>query len=172
MTSEPRRSDVAAASADALLKLEDFLPYRLTVLASLVSEALSRIYADRYGIDIPEWRILVTLGQFGSMTAKAVGAHAQMHKTKVSRAVAGLEQRKLIARRINRADMREVFLSLTPSGRAVYEELAPGAIAFATKLENTIDPADMPAFERAVKGLIAGARSLLAETEQTVQKPD
>src|SRR6266699_996154 len=99
---------------NAPLKLEEFLPYRLNVVASLVSQALSRIYAERYGIGVPEWRVLVTLGQFGMMTGKAVGAHSHMHKTKVSRAVALLEARELLSRRPNRADKRESFLSLTP----------------------------------------------------------
>src|SRR6195256_2825547 len=90
-----------AQAGGAPLKLEHFLPYRLNVVASLTSQALSRIYADRYGIGVPEWRVLVTLGQFGLMTGKAIGAHSHMHKTKVSRAVAVLEQRKLVTRRAN-----------------------------------------------------------------------
>src|SRR4249919_3216042 len=119
-----------AASAEAsLLKLEDFLPHRLNVLSSLVSQALTRVYGQ-YGIGIPEWRVLVSLGQFGVMTGKAIGARTHMHKTKVSRAVAELERRKYLTRRTNRADLREAFLSLTPSGRAVYEELAPRALEF------------------------------------------
>ena len=115
----------------APLRLEEFLPYRLNVLASLVSQALSRVYAERYDIGVPEWRILVTLGQFRIMTGKAIGTHTHMHKTKVSRAVAELERRKFLTRRVNNADLRESFLSLTPAGRAIYEELAPGALAFA-----------------------------------------
>ena len=86
--------------------------HRLNVLSSLVSQALTSVYGQ-FGIGIPEWRVLVTLGENGVMTGKAVGAHTHMHKTKVSRAVAQLEQRKLISRRANRADMRESFLSLT-----------------------------------------------------------
>ena len=109
-------------------------PIGSTSCASLVSQALSRIYAERYGIGVPEWRVLVTLGQFGMMTGKAIGAHSHMHKTKVSRAVALLEQRKLVARRANRADLREAFLSLTPAGRAIYDELAPIALEFADQL--------------------------------------
>src|ERR1700693_2315443 len=115
---------VAAPCESALLKLEDFLPHRLNVLSSLVSQALTRVYG-RYGIGIPEWRVLVTLGENGVMTGKVVGAHTHMHKTKVSRAVAQLELRKLVTRRANRADLREAFLSLTAAGRAVYEEAAP-----------------------------------------------
>ncbi len=138
---------------EAALKLEEFLPYRLNICANIVSQALSRIYAERYKIGVPEWRVLVTLGQFGMMTAKAIGAHSCMHKTKVSRAVALLERRKLVIRRANRADLREAFLSLTPAGRDVYNELAPIALEFANKLLDSVDPADRPALDRALKQL-------------------
>src|SRR5262245_1235645 len=95
----------AVQGAAPVLKLEEFLPYRLNVVASLTSQALSRIYSDRYGIGVPEWRVLVTLGQYGTMSSKAIGAHSHMHKTKVSRAVAALERRKLLTRRTNREDL-------------------------------------------------------------------
>jgi DNA-binding MarR family transcriptional regulator len=130
-------ADEAAADApvglheNAPLKLEEFLPYRLNVVANVVSQALSRLYAARYGIGVPEWRVLVTLGQYGMMTGKAVGEHSHMHKTKVSRAVALLEKRKLLTRRANRADLRESFLSLTISGREIYDDMAPIALDFA-----------------------------------------
>src|SRR5258708_37071870 len=97
-----------------------------------------------------EWGVLGTLGEYGVMTGKAVGAHTHMHKTKVSRAVAQLEERKLVARRANRADLREAFLSLTPAGRAVYEEAAPIALEFTRRLSETIAPADRAAFDRAM----------------------
>jgi len=141
--------DEAAPAKLSLLKLEDFLPHRLNVLSSLVSQALTRVYG-RHGIGIPEWRVLVTLGENGVMTGKAVGAQTHMHKTKVSRAVAQLEQRKLVTRRANRADLREAFLTLTPAGRAVYEELAPSALEFMERLAEVVAPADRPAFDRAL----------------------
>ena len=161
------RDDLPAETAgrgdNAPLKLEQFLPYRLNVVASIVSQALSRIYADRYGIGVPEWRVLVTLGQFGMMTGKAIGAHSHMHKTKVSRAVALLERRKLITRRANRADLRESFLALTPAGRAMYEDLAPIALEFTQRLSEVIEPADRAAFERAINRLTERSAKLSAE---------
>ena len=167
MTTDGPAEDGAGAApiarGDAPLKLEDFLPYRLNVVASLSSQALSRIYAKRYGIGVPEWRVLVTLGQFGMITGKAVGAHSHMHKTKVSRAVALLEKRKMIVRRANRADLREAFLSLTASGREIYEDLAPIALNFAKRLCEVIEPADRPAFERAIKRLSERSAELSAE---------
>jgi len=150
----------------AALKLEQFLPYRLNVVASLTSQALSRVYARRYNIGVPEWRVLVTLGQYGVMTAKAIGAHTHMHKTKVSRAVALLEKRRLLARRTNREDMREAFLSLTAAGRTMYEELAPHALDFANRLTETLTPADREVFNRALSQLTARSAQLVAELGQ------
>jgi len=162
----------AEAGADELrlgdrapLKLEHFLPYRLNVVSSLVSQALSRVYAQRYGIGVPEWRVVVTLGQHGVMTAKAIGAHTHMHKTKVSRAVAQLEQRKFVTRRANRADLREAFLSLTPSGRAVYEEAAPIALDFTNRLSEVVAPSDRAAFDRAMRQLTERSAKLVIEIE-------
>jgi DNA-binding MarR family transcriptional regulator len=158
--------DPAIASEQAPLKLEKFLPYQLNVVASLVSLALSRVYARRYGIGVSEWRVLVTLGQYGVMTGKAIGAHTHMHKTKVSRAVALMEKRRLLIRRANRADMRESFLSLTPSGRAMYEEVAPHALDFTQRLTEILTPGDREAFNRALKQLTERSAELVAEVAE------
>lgn len=107
--------------------------------------------------------MVVTLGQHGVMTAKAIGAHTHMHKTKVSRAVALLEKRRLIARRANREDMRETFLSLTSAGRSMYEEVAPHALEFARRLTEILSPSDREAFNRALQQLTARSAELVAE---------
>ena len=153
MSDETDERSPSRPGEQAALKLEEFLPYRLTICANLVSQALSRVYAERYKIGVPEWRVLVTLGQFGAMTAKAIGLHSHMHKTKVSRAVALLERRRLVARRANRADMREAFLSLTAAGRDVYNDLAPLALDFARQLMDTVESTDRAALDRALKKL-------------------
>jgi DNA-binding MarR family transcriptional regulator len=154
-----------AQPGDTALKLEDFLPHKLNVLSSLVSQALTRVYGQRYGIGIPEWRVLVTLGQYGVMTGKAIGGHTHMHKTKVSRAVAQLEQRRFVARRANRADLREAFLSLTPAGRAIYDEAAPIALDFTNRLSEVVAPSDRAAFDRAVRLLTERSAELVVEIE-------
>jgi DNA-binding MarR family transcriptional regulator len=141
------------AKSDAALTLDAFLPYRLVVTATLTSQALSRIYVDRYKFGVPEWRVLVTLGEFGTMTGKAIGLHSHMHKTKVSRAVALLERRKLVVRKVNREDMRESFLSLTPAGQVIYDDLVPLALDFARQLADAVDPADLPTLDRVLRRL-------------------
>jgi len=173
MVTQTKQSAAAGdtrSGQDAPLRLDGFLPYQLNVASNLVSQALSRLYAERYGIGVPEWRVLVTLGEFETMTGKAVGEHSHMHKTKVSRAVALLEKRKLVMRRVNRSDLRESFLSLTPEGRAIYEELAPGAAAFAQYLVEAIDPGDRDAFARALQCLIERAKPLAEDATEDPER--
>jgi DNA-binding MarR family transcriptional regulator len=93
-----------------------------------------------------------------------------MHKTKVSRAVALLEKRKLLVRRSNRDDKREAFLSLTASGRAMYEEVAPHALDFARRLTESLTPADRVAFNRAVAQLTDQSAQLVAETAMEIEE--
>ena len=154
--SEPAISLLAADQAEnePTLKLDQFLPYRLNLCAGSVSAALSQIYGERYQIGMPEWRVIVILGEFGQMTAKEIGVRGQMHKTKVSRAVAVLEKRRFLARRANAADLREAILSLTQEGRAAYDDLAPRALQFADRLIASIDPCDRDAFGRVLKQLM------------------
>jgi DNA-binding MarR family transcriptional regulator len=161
-----------ARANDAPLKLEQFLPYQLNVVSNLVSLALSRVYARRYGIGVPEWRVLVTLGQYETMTAKAIGAHTHMHKTKVSRAVALLEKRRLLARRANREDKREAFLSLTAAGRTMYEEVAPHALDFAKRLTEILSPGDREAFDRALAKLTTQSAQMVSEAGQADEEAD
>jgi DNA-binding MarR family transcriptional regulator len=164
-------SDIANAAAapsvavgdQAPLKLEQFLPYQLSLVTTLVSLALSRVYSRRYHIGVPEWRVLVTLGQHGTLNGKTIGARTQMHKTKVSRAVALLEKRKLLTRRVNCDDMRESFLSLTAPGLAMYEELAPHALDFARRLTEILTPGDREAFLRALAKITERSAQLVAE---------
>jgi DNA-binding MarR family transcriptional regulator len=161
---KPAMSVITADQASPVLKLDEFLPHRLNLCSGNVSAALSSIYAERYQIGVPEWRVIVILGEFGRLTAKEIGVHGQMHKTKVSRAVAVLEKRQYVTRRTNVADLREAFLSLTPDGRAVYDDVAPQAVEFVNRLMATIDPSDREAFSRVVRQLTERAGAMAAMT--------
>src|ERR1700742_262005 len=110
------------------LQLRDFVPFRLNRLASEVSEHLAEIYRARFGLDIPEWRVMATVGPERGCTAQYIARSTRMHKTRVSRAIAHLEERGLMARVTNSADRREMELRLTRAGRRVYAELVPLAL--------------------------------------------
>ena len=114
----------------AHLQLEAFLPYRLNRIAAAVSQDFRAVYGPHHDLTIPEWRVLATLGQFEEISAKGIGRHSAMHKTKVSRAVQALEERRWLKRRESEEDRREEILTLTASGRKAYRDIIPKALAF------------------------------------------
>ncbi len=116
------------ATAAPALQLAQFAPFRLNRLANAVSEHLSEIYRERFGLAIPEWRVLVTVGEQRECTAQWIACSAHMHKTRVSRAVASLTRRHLLERSARSSDAREVSLRLGPAGRRLYAQLVPLAL--------------------------------------------
>jgi DNA-binding MarR family transcriptional regulator len=113
------------ASGELGLELAGFVPYRLNRLAVGVSDHLADIYRQRFGLDIPQWRVMATVGSRHGCTAQYIAASTRMHKTRVSRAIAELEERDLIERASSSADRREREVRLTKSGRRMYTELVP-----------------------------------------------
>ena len=121
---------MAARSARrATLELARFVPFRLNRLAAGVSEHLAAIYRGRFALEIPEWRVMATVGQRPGCTAQQVAASTRMHKTRVSRAIAELQRRGLITRAAAARDRREMRLRLSSAGRRLYRELVPLALA-------------------------------------------
>ena len=108
------------------LNLFGFVPFRLNRLAAEVSSALSAEYHQRYGLDIPEWRVLATLGLRNEACSAQYIAHCtRTHKSTISRAVTALMGRRLVERVANKNDRREFDLCLTRKGRTLYEQLIP-----------------------------------------------
>jgi len=116
------------SNTDARLDLDHFLPYRLSVLTNRVSSAIARHYADRFGMTIPEWRVMAVLGQGGELSAREVAQRTAMDKVQVSRAVASLVTAKRVQRQADGTDGRVSRLSLTRKGSAIYDEIVPLAL--------------------------------------------
>jgi DNA-binding MarR family transcriptional regulator len=134
-------------------RLEDFLPFRLNILAQEVSEQLSAIYRERFDLDIPEWRILANLASRGTMTAQAIVRVTLSHKSTISRAVAGLEARKLIERVADKADKRAYTLRLTVKGRTLFAQLLPNVLTFEKELMNRFSLAETKSIAAALAAL-------------------
>lgn len=137
------------------IALEAFLPYRLARVGVMVSQAFRRVYGPDFDLTIPEWRVLATLGEFEEMGARAIGVHSSMHKTKVSRAVRALEDRRWLKRRENPGDRREEVLSLTSLGRKAYGDVVPRALAFEAAVAHMLGP-EAEAFLQALAKLERG----------------
>ncbi|MCY0095734.1 MarR family winged helix-turn-helix transcriptional regulator [Hoeflea ulvae] len=130
----PHRDKPADELAPDVLALESFLPYRLARAAETVSRQFAALYRERHGMTRPEWRTLATIGQFNRITATDIGAHSSMHKTKVSRAIRSLEDRKWITRQADATDRRVEHIELTREGRHRYRDLVALARTYEAKL--------------------------------------
>jgi DNA-binding MarR family transcriptional regulator len=140
-----------------LLLLEDFLPYRLSVLTNLVSNAIAGTYRERFGLSIPEWRVLAVLANSADLSAAEVAQRTAMDKVAVSRAVSSLLQSARLERRMARADRRRSVLRLTAAGRHVHAEVAPFALAYERSLLRPLARAERVALDRALDILLGRA---------------
>ncbi|MFW2541604.1 MarR family winged helix-turn-helix transcriptional regulator [Primorskyibacter sp. 2E107] len=144
---KPTLPDDALQSFD----LAHFTPYRLAVAAQQTSEELARQYRARFGISIPEWRVLVHLTQADDVSVRDIEARVAMEKSKVSRAASRLETAGLISKRAHETDRRLLRLSLTAQGRSLMAELLPLAEEYQREIEARLGPA----FKALEQGLTA-----------------
>lgn len=105
--------------------LDAFLPYQLSVLAARVSSGFSELYQKKFGITLPEWRVVAHLSQAGSVSVREIHQRVDMDKSKVSRAASRLEAAGYVSKNVNGSDRRLVELELTKKGRTMIEELTP-----------------------------------------------
>jgi DNA-binding MarR family transcriptional regulator len=134
-------------------ELARFLPFRLNRLAAEISEQLASLYAGRFGIDIPQWRVLATLASGDGWTAKAIVASTRTHKSTISRAVEALEQRRLIESIRSPDDKREFRLQLTSAGRRLFRQLEPLVLDYESRLIGEMGESEGRRLEKAITAL-------------------
>jgi DNA-binding MarR family transcriptional regulator len=156
---------IPSPAGRAALVLERFLPYRLSVLTNRISGQIARLYARRFGLTIPEWRVMAVLGRFGPMSANEVAERTAMDKVRVSRAVAQLARDGRLARRTDRADRRRAVLDLSPKGRAVFAEIVPLALGVEARLLAPLSAAERALVDEVIARLEACAAANFVEPE-------
>ena len=149
------RASTAPVSPSPLptLLLANFAPFRITRLATGVSDHLAQLYKQRFGLEVPEWQVIVTIGSTWTCTAQHIADSTRMHKTRVSRAIAQLVKRGLIERTCNADDRREMELRLTKTGRATYAELVPLALERERALMACLGEEELRAFNEGLERL-------------------
>lgn len=135
--------------------LQNFLPYLLNQAAEASSLSFQQIYKDRYGMLRTEWRVLFHLGIYGRMTAREIGARSKMHKTKISRAVQALGERRFLTRMTDPEDRRQEWLDLTAQGQAAYRDLRGVAMDYDAALSERLTPEEDRALRAALIKLAA-----------------
>ena len=160
---------VEGEQAAASLQLDAYLPYRLSVASNAVSGLIARAYEDRFGLSVPQWRLVCVLAEDGGRTQRGIVARTGMDKVTVSRAARGLTARRLIGRTANKADGRSHVLALTAEGRALHAQIAPLALAYEAALIAGLAPGEVAQMKRLLMRLQAAADALAGGQTPTVR---
>jgi len=144
------------------LILEDFLPYRLAILSHTVSTLIARVYDKRFGLTIPEWRVIAIVGRFPGLSAVEVAERTMLDKVAVSRAVTKLIKAGRIDREFADADRRRSILTLSEEGRKVHDEIAPLALGMEDDLLHGLSDEQIATLNTVIERLLARARLISA----------
>ncbi len=131
--------------------LTDFLPYVLNRASEAAGHEFQAVYKERYGMLRSEWRVLFHLGRFGDLTSREVCDRSGLHKTKVSRAVKALEQKRYLTRTAVETDRRQETLRLTATGQSVYRDLKAKAQDFDAAMASRVPAEDLVVLRRCLK---------------------
>jgi len=142
-------------------RLADFLPYLLSITSNAVSDRIAAEYSARFGLKIPEWRVMAVLGDSGAHTQRELVGTTRMDKVAVNRACKVLEERGLIARSPNARDGRSHHLELTATGREVHGAIMPIALKMEQQLFGALSAAERTTF----KDLLTRIRAQASDKE-------
>jgi DNA-binding MarR family transcriptional regulator len=146
-------------------RLADFLPYLLSVTTNAVSDMIASEYRARFGLKIPEWRVMAVLGDAGPQTQRSLVGATRMDKVAVNRACKVLVDRGLVTRSPNADDGRSHHIELTAAGRAIHGEIMPLALDMERRLFASLSAAERKDF----KALLARITARVAELEGSAE---
>ena len=144
-------------------RLADFLPYRMSVTTNAVSDLIAGEYRARFGLKVPEWRVMAVLGDVGSQTQRELVGATRMDKVAVNRACKVLGERGLVARSPNTRDGRSHHLSLTGEGRAMFDRIMPLALDMEKRLFSCLSARETDDFKATLAKLLDRAAAMLDE---------
>lgn len=144
----------------AALQLEQFLPYRVSVLSNTISSIIADTYRDKFKLTVTEWRIMAVLGEYPGFSADEVSNMIHTEKSIISRALKKLLQRSFVERQVNADDRRRQDLTLTELGQDVYRQIVPVSLDYEKSLLTCFSKAEQRQFNQLVDRLFAHALQL------------
>ena len=148
---------VRRSRAEPRLELAGFMPYRLSVAANAVSQAVARAYEKKYRLSTQEWRLLAVLAFGGELTQQELVGLTKMDKVTVSRAARSLEERCFVRRSKDEADARSLRLTLTATGRKTYDAIVPAALETQREILSVLEPGERSALKALLERVEAAA---------------
>lgn len=136
------------------LQLEEFLPYRLSVLSNRISSEIAELYQSRFEISVTEWRVMAVLGRYPDVSAMEVAERTAMDKVAVSRAVNAMSERGLLEREVHSEDRRRSVLSLSRAGFALYDQIVPLVLDYERKLLSSLSRSEVKRLDLLLDALL------------------
>ena len=152
-----------AGALRAPRSLDDLVLYRMVRAVRAGNGMATRLVEGGFGITRREWGMIATLAQEGEMTASALATLLHLDRVRTSRGLRSLVDKKLVHRRQNAEDRREVHVRLSASGQQLFGRLFPRIAGLNTELLEGVAPADLDAFLRCLQHLEQRGEALLAQ---------
>ena len=147
--------------------IRDLLSYQLHVVANLLSRGAELRYRREFGVSLWEWRTVALLGAVTEPLSLNHLAHAAgIHKSQMSRVVSGLARRKLVLRAADAEDGRGVRLTLSKSGRRLYEGLIDAASERDAAFRRCLTSQEKLVFDKALTKLAGRARDFIHQEKK------
>lgn len=162
-----RATPAAAGKKPARLSLQEFIPYKLAVVANRLSQSVGALFEQRYGILIPEWRILMALHSCGPLAPNELVEQTSMDKGRVSRAQRRLAELDLVTVRDDPRDGRRLVLFLTRKGTGMCASIVPRAYQTEEWFLSALTQREREVFNKALTRLLARSR----EAQPVAKKP-
>jgi DNA-binding MarR family transcriptional regulator len=158
------KTEAVNDSIESMVVLENFMPYRLSVLSLAISQSIATLYSERFNINIMEWRVIAVLSNYSSLSANQICERTNMDKVQVSRAVSSLAKAKLVLRKTDKQDRRKSELRLSAKGKNVYKKIVPLALEWEKKLMSALNAQERKEFDQLLNKLEIKAQELHSET--------
>ena len=140
----------AKPRAREIIRLDRFLPYRLSLLAHRLSLANSELHVRRHRLTVQEWKILSIIADHAPLTPVAIRRRGTQDKSTISWAIKRLLQRGFIARRRSAGDGRTFEVRMSAPGWKYYDALAARARRRMREVLKPLSAAELRALERIV----------------------
>ena len=152
-----------ASAVRAPRSLDDLLLYRFSRAVRASNGMATRLVEGGFGITQREWGMIATLAQQGEIRSSALAAHLHLDRVRTSRGLRGLVEKKLVVRRQDADDRREVHVRLSPSGRQLFDRMFPRIADLNVDLLEGIAPAHLDIFLQCLQHLEQRGNALSAQ---------
>ena len=152
----------AAGDGEALAPITVMMSSRLMVLANLLKRGAILRYKRLAGLSSVEFGLVASMGRRPPMSVISLAAAVGMDKGQISRALAELVSRKLVAKAVNPRDNREALVCLTRTGLAAHDAIVAGAQERNRRLLEQLSAAELEVLLAQIDRLTETAAEMLA----------